>query len=108
MTLFPFLCITVLFCALVLVVQGRDARGGRIVPAILIVAEVLLLLHHDGTLDLPMGTDDDFRNGASGLVAVAATVDLMREADKPFRLLAVFAALQQFLVSLGVIGGVSL
>lgn len=108
MNLFPFLCFSVLFCALVMVVVGRESRGSRIVPSILIAVEVLLLLHHEGMLDLPLGTNDDFRNAATAIVAIAATVDLMRQAEKTFPLLAVFLSFQQLLISLGVIGGVSL
>lgn len=108
MTLYPFLCFSVLFSALVMIVVGRDGRGSKVVPGILIVVEVLLLLHHEGILDVPYSSSEYFRNVGSATVAIAAMVDLMRQSEKTFALLAVFAGLQQLLIALGVIGGVSL
>ena len=95
LTLYPFLCFSVLFSALVMIVVGRDGRGSKVVPGILIVVEVLLLLHHEGTLEVPYGASDYFRNVGSATVAIAATIDLMRQSEKTFSLLAVFAGLHR-------------
>ena len=108
MSLFPYLCFSVIFCALVMVVMGSTGRGGRIVPIILIVGEVFLLLAIEDVIDIPFGSDDWIRSFVCVGMAIAALADLMRQGEKAFALLAVFTTLTQMLISLGVIGGVSI
>lgn len=106
--LFPFLCLSVIFSALVLIVVGPGGRDERIVAIVLILGEVLLLLQSHGIVDLPFGSTADTRSATCAIITVAAFVQLMRSAEKAFPILAVFAALQQLLVSLKVIGGVTI
>lgn len=109
MTLFPFLCFSVIFCALVMVASGGAGGGkNKIVPALLIAAEVYLLLLYEGILGSPFGDEDTLRTILCSVVAIAALVDFMRLSDKAFPLLAVWTTLVQLLAALDVLGGVSL
>lgn len=108
MNLFPFLALSVIFCALVMVVTGGGNRSEKIVPVVLIAGEVYLLLLGRGILGAPFGDRASFRTFVCGVVAVAALVDFLRLADKSFPLLAVYAGLLQLLVSLDVVDGVAL
>ena len=108
MRLFPFLCFSVIFIALVMVVIGKGERDRRLVPVVLLVAELLLILQYEGIVDTPIGDRADARNLLCGTVVVAAFVELLRAGEKTFPLLAFFVGLQQLLVSLGVLHGVSI
>ncbi len=103
MGLIDFLAVSVIFCALALVVSGGGGKGDKIVPSILIVGEVYVLLLQRGILGAPIGTRADVTTAMSVLVAISALVALLRLGEKSFSLLAMFAALEQMLVSLGVI-----
>lgn len=107
MSLFPFLCFSVIFCALVMV-AGSDGGGkNKIVPAVLIGAEVYLLLLAEGILGSPFGSDSSLRTVLCSVATVAAFVDFIRLSDKAFVLLALWSALVQLLVVLDVLDGVS-
>ncbi len=108
MNLFPFLSFSVVFCALVMVVNSQGSRANKVAPTVLIAAEVYLLLLHEGIFDAPFGYEGTFRTAGCAIVAVAALVDFLRLQEKSFALLAVYAGLVQLLVSLGVVEGVSL
>lgn len=107
MTLFPFLCFSVIFCSLVMVASSDGGGKNKIVPAVLIIAEVYLLLLAEGILGSPFGSVGTLRTILCGVVAVAAFVDFMRLSEKAFALLALWSALVQLLVVLDVLGGVS-
>lgn len=108
MDLFAFLCLSVLFSALVMVVTGRGGSREKIVPALLIAIELWLLLQTQGVVDEPVGSESSFRAALSSLAALAALVDFFRAENKAFPLLAVYASLLQVLASLDVIEGISL
>ncbi|MFH0946210.1 MAG: hypothetical protein V2A76_13500 [Planctomycetota bacterium] len=108
MDLFPFLCFSVIFCALAMVVTSKGSRGNRIVPIVLIGAEVYLLLLVQDILGTPVGSEANMRSALCALVSVAALVDFFRLPEKSFPLLAVYASLTQLLVSLDVLDGVSI
>ena len=108
MDLFPFLCLSVIFCALAMVVTNQGSRGNKVVPIVLIAAEVYLLLLIEGILGNPLGSSSSLRSALSAVVAVAALVDFFRLSEKSFSLLAVYASLTQLLVSLDVLDGVSI
>lgn len=108
MNLFPFLSFSVVFCALVMVVNSQGSRTNKIAPTVLIAAEVYLLLLVEGIFDAPFGYESTFRTVGCAIVAVAALVDFLRLQEKAFPLLAVYAGLVQLLVSLGVVEGVSI
>ncbi|MBI4881650.1 MAG: hypothetical protein HY812_18615 [Planctomycetes bacterium] len=107
MNLFPFLCFSVIFCALVMVVDSKGARANKIAPTVLIGAEVYLLLLYQDIAGAPFGSESGMRTVLCAVVAVAALADFLRLSEKSFPLLAVFASLVQLLVSLGVVEGVS-
>lgn len=108
MDLFPFLCFSVIFSALVMVVQSGGQKSAKIIPTILILAEVYLLLLVEGIVGTPIGARVDTRTFMSGVVVFAALIDFLRLPDKSFALLAVFSSLIQLLASLGVLRAVSL
>lgn len=108
MDLFSFLSFSVIFCALAMVVTSQGARGNKIVPVVLIAAEVYLLLLLEGILGNPLGSNTSLRSALCVVVAVAALVDFFRLSEKSFPLLAVYASLTQLLVSLDVLDGVSI
>lgn len=109
MTLHPFLCLSVLFCALVMVVSNRGggSTADKLVPGALLALELFLLLLWKDIVHAPFLSDRDARVAGSSLVALLAAVEFMRKEDKAFPLLAFYAALVQLLVALSVITGVS-
>lgn len=107
MSLFPFLCFSVIFCALVMVASSDGGGKNKIVPAVLIAAEVYLLLLTEGILGSPFGSDATLRTVLCAVVALTAFIDFMRLSDKSFALLALWTALVQLLVVLDVLDGVS-
>lgn len=108
MDLFPFLSFSVIFCALVMVVNSQGARSNKVVPVILIVAQVYILLLVEGIVGVPFGSTSAWRTALCTVVAIAALVDFLRLQEKSFPLLAVYAGIVQLLVSLDVIDGVSI
>lgn len=103
MELFHFLCFSVIFCGLVMVVNSKGDRNNKVVPLILIGAETLLLLFAEGILDAPMGYGDTIPSWLSAVVAVAALIEFLRISEKSFALLALYAGLVQLLVALDIL-----
>lgn len=104
MALFPYLCICVIFSALVIAMAGKGGgKFDKILPGVLIAVEVLLLLVSKGVLDIPSFSDEECRQYGSAIATIGSFGAFMRSEDKAFPLLAFFASLTQLLAALGVV-----
>jgi len=102
-SLFPYLSLCVIFSAIVASMASGGGKLDKVLPASLIVIEVLLLLVAKGFLDIPSFSDTEARQGGCAIVAILAFSEFMRRQDKAFPLLAFFAGLTQLLVVLDIV-----
>ncbi|MBU0755406.1 MAG: hypothetical protein KJ645_09715 [Planctomycetes bacterium] len=104
MSLFVFLVITLILCALLLLVQGSEAKSIKLMAVISIGLEVVLLLQQKGAFDLslpiPLEVAVPCVTGALGLFG------LFKMSERALPLLIFFASLLQFFMETTIIDSI--